>query len=183
MNWIDILLILIFFGTLATGFFQGAIRLLVLMLAFYLALVLASLYYPALGEFFVRNFDTQRFIGQYLAFFLVLFLSFALLAIAGLYTFRYLRLTGSLEYLDRIVGTILGLLFGALIVGVVAALLWNLMILRGGRNIDLPLLRLLGNGVANSFVLQYFSTIVLPLVYNFLDPILPEGADIIFAVQ
>jgi len=112
-----------------------------------------------------------------------LFLSFVLLAIAGLYTFRYLRLAGSLEYVDRIVGTILGLFFGALIVGVVAALLWNLMILRGGRTIDLPLLRSLGNSVANSFVLQYFSTVVLPLVYNFLDPVLPEGADIIFAVQ
>jgi len=69
VNLMDILLILIFFGALATGFFQGAIRLLVLMLAFYLALVLASLYYPALGEFFVRNFDAERFVGQYLAFF------------------------------------------------------------------------------------------------------------------
>lgn len=183
MNLMDILMLLLFFGTLATGFFQGALRLLVLILAFYLALVLASLYYPALGEFFVRNFDADRFVGQYLAFFLVLFLSFVLLVIAGLYTFRYVRLTGSLDYIDRIVGTFLGLLFGALVAGIVAALLWNLMMLRGGRNIDLPLFRLLGNSVANSFVLQYFSTVVLPLVYNFLDPILPEGADIIFVVQ
>jgi len=183
LNLMDILLILLFFGTLAVGFFQGALRLLVLMVGFYLALVLASLYYPALGEFIVRNFGAERFVGQYLAFFLVLFFGFALLAVAGLYTFRYVRAPGGLEYLDRVVGTLLGMVFGALVVGVVSSLLWNLMILRGGRNIDLPLFSALGASIANSFVLQYFSNQVLPLVYSFLDPILPDGANMLFAVQ
>lgn len=183
VSFMDLLLILLFAGALATGFFQGAVRLIVVILAFYLALVLASLYYPALGEFFVRNFRSERFVGQYVAFFLVLFFSFILLAIAGLYTFRYFRMPGALEYVDRVVGTVLGLLFGAFIVGVVAALLWNLMIVRGGRSIDLPVFQWLGNSVANSFVLQYFATVVLPLIYGFLDPILPDGANLIFAVQ
>jgi membrane protein required for colicin V production len=183
MNLVDLLFILLFFGMLAAGFFQGMVRIIVLMVAFYLSLVLASLYYPSLGEFFVRNFGTQRFVGQYVAFALVLFISFLLLALAGLYTFRYFRVPGGLEYLDRVGGTILGLVFGALIVGIFADLLYNLMVVRGGRNIDLPLFRVFGNAVASSFMVNYFSTSILPLVYGVLDPILPEGADLLFQVQ
>lgn len=183
MNIIDILFILLFFGTLAAGFFQGMVRLLVLLLAFYLALVLASLYYPSLGEFFLRTFNTQRFVGQYMGFALVLFFGFLLLALAGLYTFRYFRMPGGLEFLDRVIGSVLGMVFGALLIGIFAALIWNLMIVRGGRNVDFPLMRSLGNSISGSFVLRYFSETVLPLVYNFLDPILPEGADLLFLVQ
>jgi membrane protein required for colicin V production len=183
MNIMDILFILLFFGMLIVGFFQGMVRIIVLILAFYLALVLASLYYPALGEFFVRNFDAQRFVGQYVAFFLVLMLSFILLALAGIYTFRYFRMPGSLEYLDRIGGTLLGLVFGSMVIGILAVLLYNLMVVRGGRNIDLPLFRAFGNAIANSFVMGYFANEILPLTYNFLDPILPEGANFLFRVQ
>ncbi len=183
MNIMDILFILLFFTTLAIGFFQGMVRLLVIIIAFYLAMVLASLYYPSLGEFFVRRLGAERFVGQYVAFTLVLFFASLLLTFAGLYTFRYFRMPGGLEYLDRALGAVLGLVFGALLIGILAALLWNLMIIRGGRNIDLPLMRGLGNAIANSFVLRYFSDVVLPLAYGTLDPVLPEGADLLFQVQ
>jgi uncharacterized membrane protein required for colicin V production len=183
MNFMDVMLILLFFAILAAGFFQGMIRLLILIAAFYLAIVLASLYFAPLGEFFVRQFQTQRYVGQYVAFTLVLAISFVLLSLAGLYTFRYAKLPGSLEYLDRIVGTLLGMLLGGLVVGVVADLLWNLMIMRGGRNIDLPIFRMIGSSVAQSFVVQYFANVVLPLAFNYLDPILPEGANLIFSVR
>jgi membrane protein required for colicin V production len=183
MNIIDLFFLLLFIGVLVTGFFQGMVRLLVLILSFYLGLVLASLYYPSLGEFFVRTFDTQRFVGQYMAFALVLFFAFLLLALAGLYTFRYLRMPGSLELVDRIVGSVLGMIFGAVLIGIFASLLWNLMIVRGGRNIDFPLMAALGRGIADSFLLRYFSQEVLPLVYGWLDPILPNGANLLFLVE
>jgi hypothetical protein len=90
---------------------------------------------------------------------------------------------GGLEYLDRIGGAVLGLTFGALLIGILASLLWNLMIIRGGRNIDLPFMQGLGTMIANSFVLRYFADVVLPLAYGALDPALPEGADLLFQVQ
>lgn len=180
MNFIDILFILIFFGVLAAGFFQGMIRLIVLIAALYLSVVLASLYYAPLGEFFVRRFGAERYIGQYTAFFLVLLVAFLFLAIAGLYTFRYWRLPGSLQYLDRIVGTVLGMFLGTLVIGIFATLLYNLMVIRGGRNIDLPLFRSIGDAVASSVMVRYFSTTLLPLAYNAVDPLLPEGADLLF---
>lgn len=183
MNLMDIVFILLFFGMLALGFFQGMVRILVLMVAFYLALVLASLYFPALGEFLVRSFGTQRFVAQYIAFAMVLLIGFLILALAGLYTFRYFRMPGGLQFLDHMVGTVLGLVFGAMIVGILASLLYNLMIVRGGRNIDLPVMATFGNAIASSFVMNYFGNVVLPLTYTFLDPILPEGADLLFRVQ
>lgn len=183
MNFIDLLFILLFCGMLAAGFFQGMIRLLVTIVALYLAVVLASLYYAPLGEFFMRSFATERYVGQHVAFFLVMMLAFILLTLAGLYTFRYAKLPGGLQYVDRIVGTLLGMFLGVLLIGIFGTLLWNLMVLRGGGNIELPLFRAVGNAVATSSLERYFSTVLLPLTYNYIDPLLPEGADLLFQIQ
>lgn len=183
VNFIDVLFILLFIGSLALGFFQGMIRLLVLILALYLSLVLASLYYPAVGEWLVGNFGAQRFVGQYVGFILVFFIGFALLAAAGVYTFRYAHLPGGLQYVDKIIGMLLGIVLGSFLIGTFAVLVYNLMVVRGGRNIDFPLMRALGSGVANSSLLRYFADSILPLVYGIIDPALPEGADLIFLAQ
>jgi hypothetical protein len=57
------------------------------------------------------------------------------------------------------------------------------MIVRGGRNIEFPFMRSLGTSVATSPMLTYFANVLLPQVYTFLSPILPDGAALIFAVQ
>jgi uncharacterized membrane protein required for colicin V production len=183
MNFIDALCLLLFIVSLAVGFFQGMIRLLVLLVALYLSLVLASLYYTAVGEWLVRSFGSQRYVGQYVGFALVFFFGFLMLAAAGIYTFRYARLPGGLEYLDRIGGVVLGMALGVFFIGTFAAVLFNLMVVRGGSTIDFPLMRTLGSAVANSFLVRYFSTDLLPLVYTILDPVLPDGARLIFLAQ
>lgn len=183
MNFIDIIFILLFITSLATGFFQGMIRLAVLIVALYLSMVLASLYYTAVGAWLMSNFGAERYVGQYIGFTLVFFFGFLLLAIAGLYTFRYAHLPGGLRYLDHIGGVLLGMLLGAFFIGTFAALLYNLMILRGGASMGFPLMRSLGSAVGSSFLLRYFSTSLLPMVYTTLGPILPEGARLIFEVQ
>ncbi|MBP1466546.1 CvpA family protein [Candidatus Chloroploca sp. M-50] len=183
MNFIDLVLILLFIGAIAAGFFQGMIRLLIVIVSLYLAIVLASLYYAPLGEFFVRSFGSERFVAQYIGFTIVLMLAFIFLTAAGIYTFRYAQLPGSLEYLDRVIGTLLGMFFGVILIGILSILMWNLMIARGGQNIGLPLFSMLGNSIANSFVLRYFATVLLPLAYNYIDPILPEAANLLFIVR
>jgi uncharacterized membrane protein required for colicin V production len=183
VNLIDLLFLLIFFGMLSLGFFQGMIRLAILIISFYLSLVLASLYFPFVGDFLVRNFGAQRFVGQYVGFALSLGFSFVLLATSGIYTFRYAQLPGGLDYIDKIIGVLLGMVLGALLLGIIAVLLWNLMIMRGGRTIDFPLMRALGDSVANSFLLQYFANSLLPQAYRLADPFLPDSASLIFVVQ
>ena len=179
----DILLALLFFVALAIGFFQGMIRLIILIVALYLATVLASLYYAPLGELFVRRFELPRIVGQYIAFALVHGVAFLLISLASLYTFRYTKLPGTLEYIDRIGGTLLGIAFGAILVGIIGDLLWNLLMVRGGREIELPMFQLLGDSVANSVIIQYFSKVILPLIYTYLDPILPNGANLLFSAN
>ncbi len=183
MNLIDVLFLLLFIGSVVAGYFQGMIRLAILLVTLYLSLVLASLYYTSVGLFLVRTFNADRFVGQYVGFTLVLFFCFVALAAAGIYTFRYAHLPGGLRYLDHAGGMLLGMILGTFVIGTFAAVLYNLMIVRGGARIDLPLMRSLGDAVATSFVLQYFARELLGLVYSILDPILPQAAQIIFLAQ
>lgn len=183
MNLADVFFLLLFVGAVALGFFQGMVRLLVLILAFYLSVVLASLYFPAIATMMVNRFGTERYVGEYFGFVIVLLLGVFILGAAGLYTFRYAQLPGQLQYIDRILGLVLGLLFGTLLISLFAVVLWNLMITRGGRTIDFPLMRFLGNQVAGSTLLQLFANQILDQVYAVVDPILPDGAQIIFQVR
>jgi uncharacterized membrane protein required for colicin V production len=182
LNLIDLFFLLLFVGALALGFFQGMIRLIVVVVAFYLSLVLASLYFPAVASFFVVRFGAARYVGEYMGFVIVLLLSSALLSAAGIYTFRYVHLPGQLQYLDRLIGLALGLFFGTLLIGIFAVVLWNMMIVRGGRNVDFPIMGFLGGQVASSVLLQFFANDLLGQIYTLLDPILPDGAQIIFQV-
>ena len=182
MNFVDLFFLLLFVGALAIGFFQGMVRLGVLIIALYLSVVLASLYFPTLANVFVTRFGSPRFVGEYVGFTIILLIGFATLAAPGIYTFRYVELPGSLRFLDYTIGLVFGLLLGSVLIGIFASLLWNLMIVRGARTIDFPLMGWLGDQVVTSFLPRYFSTEILPAIYRFLDPILPAGADILFRI-
>lgn len=185
---IDLLFLLLLVGALALGFFQGVIRLSVLLIAYYLSVVLASFLFIPLGYFFLNKFGTDLNVGLYVAFALIMMLSMAILAAYGLYSVRDVHtqmqdfLPGKLMYLDKTAGVFVALVLVALFLGMFAVLLWNLMIVKGAETIDLPIMRFLGGSVRKSFLLRYFAAYILPTAYNFADPVLPDGAAIIFAV-
>jgi membrane protein required for colicin V production len=178
----DIFFILLLILCIAIGFFQGMIRVTVAIVALYLALVLASLYYPVVGDFLRRRMGTQVAVGQYVAFAMVLFVAFIILLIAGIYTFRYAALPGRLQYLDRIFGTVLGLLLGAFMIGIFATFLWTLLVVRNAAP-DLPLMTTIKSSTQTSLLPRYFANVILPQAYVILDPILPDGVRLIFTVQ
>lgn len=178
----DIFFILLLIVCIAVGFFQGMIRVTIAIVALYLGLVLASLYYPSVGDFLVRRLNTTRPVGQYVGFAMVLFVAFIILLIAGIYTFRYATLPGRLQYLDRILGTILGLCLGGFLIGIFATFLWTLLVERGAAP-DLPLMSMVTRSTQTSFLPRYFATEILGRSYAILDPILPDGVRLIFSVQ
>lgn len=180
--FIDLVFIFLMVGFIAAGFFQGVIRMTILLVAFYLGVVLASFYFFSLGLFFVTKFKTTLFVGQYVAFALIMMIGFAWLSAAGLYTFRYAKFPKQLMYLDNVLGTLVALILAALFLGLFAVILWNMMIIKGGERIDLPIMKWLGGSVRKSFLLKYFSIYLLPKAYAFASPILPSSARIIFAV-
>jgi membrane protein required for colicin V production len=184
MNGIDLLFILILLAGLALGFFQGTIKLLVAILAFYVSLVLASLYFQAVGNFFRLRFHSSREVGEVTAFATVMLISFLLLVLAGLYTFRYLKAPASLDFIDKILGTLLGLLLGALFMGLLAILLKDLFVFRNpAGEAALPVVISFQSGVRTSTLVSFFGDRVFPLLYQTVRPILPAQADLIFRVR
>lgn len=184
MNAIDILFIVLLLVGLALGFFQGTIRLLIAIIAFYVSIVLASLYFPVVGEFFRSKFHSSREVGQITGFAVVLLISFLLLTAAGLYTFRYARVPISLDFIDKISGTLLGLLLGALFLGMFAILLHGLFVSRDvAANVTLPIVSSFQAGVRKSFLVKFFADQILPLIYVTVRPVLPRESDFIFRVR
>jgi len=184
VNVVDLLFILLVLGGLALGFFQGTIKLVIAIIAFYVSIVLASLYFQIMGRFFRDRFDTSLEIGQITAFALILVLGFILLTIAGLYTFRYAKMPPSLDFFDRILGTLLGLVLGGLVLGILASLLESLFVFRNpAATITWPIMRAFQGNVRSSTLVNLFADNILPLIYSSVRPLLPAGADLIFRIR
>jgi uncharacterized membrane protein required for colicin V production len=184
MNFTDILFILLVLGGLALGFFQGTIRLLIAIVSFYIGIILASLYFTTVGLFFQRRFNSTLMVSQIMAFFLILLVAFFLLTIAGFYTFRYARMPASLDFIDRIIGTLLGLLLGVLFLGIFAIVLKDLFVYQDvAGSITFPIVRSFQGSVRTSLLRPIFSDRILPLIYTTIQPVLPRDASIIFRFQ
>ncbi len=176
MTFVDLLLVLLFVAVTAIGFFQGTIRLVVALVTFYASIVLASLYFRFLTIFFTRR-GTSEQVASSISFFLILVLTFALLFTAGLYTFRYVRLSGRLDYLDKILGTFLGMVLAAM-VAVVMTMILNYAFVRydAAATADFPLTATFQRSVRSSTVRPILLQRVLPRMYAAVAPFLPEAA-------
>jgi membrane protein required for colicin V production len=183
MNWVDILYLLLILGGLALGFFQGTIKLVVAVVSFYVGIILASLYFQTVGNFFRVRFHSSVGVSQITAFALILLMSFIILTIAGLYTFRYAKMPASLDFIDRIIGTVLGLFMSALMMGMMSLILQRLVSAGLGDVADLPIGAMVQSGVRSSQLLPFFARSVLPLLYGLLRPVLPAESQIIFQIQ
>jgi uncharacterized membrane protein required for colicin V production len=176
VTFVDLLLILIFAAITAVGFFQGTIRQLVALVTFYASIVLASLYFRFLAVFFIRR-GTSEQIGSSISFFLILLLCFGLLLAAGLYTFRYVRISGRLDYLDKVLGTIIGMVLAAM-VAVMLTVILNYAFVRydAAATANFPLTSTFQRSVRASTVRPILLERVLPRMYRAVAPFLPEAA-------
>lgn len=184
MNIVDLLFILLLIASLAIGIFQGTLRLLIAIVVLYVSIVLASLYFQPLGNFFRVRFNSTLEVGQITAFAIILMVAFLLLLGAGLYTFRYARLPTNLEFIDRVLGTLLGMVMGALILGMFALLLRDLFVFQSPASLmNYPFMQTFQDGVRSSVLVRTFNGYILPLIYRSVDPVLPPEANIIFQLQ
>jgi membrane protein required for colicin V production len=184
MSLIDILFLLGVLGGLALGFFQGTIRLAIAIISFYISIILASLYFQSLGRFFRERFGTTFDVAQIVAFGIILLVAFLLITTASLYTFRYAKMPASLDFVDKIIGTLLGLVLGALFLGMLAIILEQLFVFRDtARDITFPIVRAFQDGVRGSVLVQFFANNILPLIYATVKPVLPRETEIIFLIR
>lgn len=184
MNGVDLLIIVMLIASLAIGMFQGIIRLVIAIVALYISIVLASLYFQPFGNFLRVQFKSTLEAGQAIGFAIILMVGFILLLMAGLYTFRYARMPMALEFLDRMIGTVLGLFLGALIIGMFAVLLRNLFVFQSpAETLNYPFTMTFQNWTRSSVLIRVFNGYVLPLIYRTVDPMLPPEANVIFQIQ
>ncbi len=176
MTFVDILLIIVFLVTIGLGFFKGTIKLMISLVMFYASVVLAGLYFQFLAVLFTRR-GTASQVANGISFFLILFVCFAILLVAGLYTFRYLRMPGRLDYLDRILGTAVGLALGVLVIGIISMVLNYIFVqFNPAQTASFPLTGLFQSSVRNSTIRKLMIRNVLPPVYRSVSPFLPDAA-------
>ncbi len=178
----------VFFATLLVGlpvigFFQRMVRLTVVLVMFYVSVVLASLYFTSLGSFVDDRFATDLVIGQFVSFVLVLVVSFGFLAAAGLYIFRHTKLPAKWQSLDRSAGLLIGLTLAVCSIWLSAALLWNIALASEEYDVGTAPVAWIPSTVEESASLGILARYLLPTTYRFIDPALPDSADIILEVS
>ncbi len=180
MSFVDLLLVVLLIAIIATGFFQGTIRIIIALVTFYASIVLASLYFRFLAIFFTRRGTTQP-IAESISFFVILVLCFIILFAAGAYTFRYVRLPGRLDYVDRILGTFLSLILAAM-VGVIVSMVLHYAFVRydAARTASFPLTAAFQRSVRGSTLMPFLLDYALPKLYSTVAPFLPEAAQPFF---
>ncbi len=184
MNFVDIVFILLLLAFLALGFFEGTIKLLVAIISFYVSIILASLYFQYVGGFLRQRLHTSPDMAQILGFTSILFVMFILLMVAGFYTFRYAKLPVSLDFIDRIIGTLLGLVMGGLVLGMLALIL-DILLIQGNPagEMNFPIMHSLQSSARSSTMIGYFKFQVLPMILNLVRPFLPVEAFNLFGVR
>lgn len=180
MPFVDILLLLFVVFGLFYGFFQGMLKVGIAILVFYLTIVLSSLYYRPLALMISKNSTTPFQVLEMLAFLSLLFVLFFILLAVASYTFRYLKIDGRLQYIDKVIGTFLGLVLGAMIASIFAMMLRYLFTTNAAAVLDYPAMRFLQASTKASALKDIFLNIILPLIYGPISPIMPDSADALF---
>ena len=121
MNTFDItcLVILEIMGII--GFFQGAVRMLVITIVAYICLILAGLYFQAVGDQIHLAVELSNYESISVAYMGVFLACMITLSSMGIYTFRFLR--GNIESpLNRGIGVIASLFTSGVLLGAFAHL-------------------------------------------------------------
>lgn len=117
MNWLDILLLIIFVGSIASGIKRGFIRLGIGLIATVVGLIAASWFYASAGAWFV-GFTHSIALANLMGFFCVFGIVLAIGGLISVLIARMLRFVG-LGFFDRVGGALFGAVRGALIAMIV----------------------------------------------------------------
>jgi len=172
--FVDLLLLFLFVIITGIGFFQGTIKLLIALVTFYASIILSSLYFKFLALWFIRR-GTSSIVADAISFFIILTICFIILLAAALYTFRYVRMPGRLEYLDRLLGLLFGVVLGIVLTSILAMVLQYLFISNNAGN-PYPISRALQSSTRSSTLLRLLIYNILPQLFTFVAPFLPDAA-------
>ena len=170
--FVNVILMALFLIVTGAGFFQGTVKLVIALVTFYMSVVLASLYFKLMATYFS---NTSPVVAEAVSFFIILALCFIILLAMSLYTFRYVRFPGRLEYLDRILGVGFGVILGVVAASIIAVVLQFMFITHNAGN-EYPITRALQRSTQNSQILQLLLSNIMPRLLTILSPFLPDAA-------
>lgn len=171
---VDLFLLVVFIIVTGVGFFQGTIKLAIAILTFYASIILASLYFKFLSLYMLRR-GTSSVVADAVSFFLILTICFIILLAAALYTFRYVRLPGRLEFVDRIIGVVLGVALAVVVTSILSMVLHFLFITNNAGN-PYPITRALQSSTRASTLRPLLIFNILPQLFTLISPFLPDAA-------
>jgi len=117
LNFLDIILLIIFFLSILFGILKGLIRELFSLAFFIIGVVLSFLFYYEVGALFMpylKNREVSNFAG-----FITIFVLVLMVGSLVTYLIKKLFILGPLKNIDMILGGVFGLLRGVLIASII----------------------------------------------------------------
>ncbi|MEJ2670098.1 MAG: CvpA family protein [Gammaproteobacteria bacterium] len=121
MNWLDVIIIFVIFLSTCLSFFRGLLREVLSVVSWFLAIFLASLLHPSLAML-LRGVVSSPGVRAPLAYAILFVLTFMLCHFLGLFLRSFVTQAG-LTHLDRMLGSVFGLLRGVMLVVLMVGLL------------------------------------------------------------
>jgi uncharacterized membrane protein required for colicin V production len=170
----DLALLVVFVAVVGVCFWSGMIRSIIALVAFYASVVLASLYFKFASVFVTRRGIEDR-VADVLSFVTVLVVAFAILAALSVYTFRYVRLPGQLEFFDRLLGAAVGMVLAVAVLTTIAMLL-HYTFIAGSTGNQGGIAGLLRRVTQASSLVPILTSNLLPRLFRVVSPFVPDAA-------
>jgi len=180
---VDLLLVLYFMGFFVLGFAQGTIRRLIGIASILFSFFLAANLYEPLGNFLAGNWTQfskeYAFMIGFLFVFLAAAIAFAIIA-QGFY--KPQPLFEKAQFVDELLGGVLGLIQAALILGIVVVILGSYFMLAGqAKDPDqLPFLRDLWGALESSRIVDVFQETLIPAFFALTGFLIPDSIESLF---
>lgn len=115
MNWVDVVVMILFVACAGIGFIQGFARLLIALVGIYIGFVVAAASYRPAAEYLaVLSGDMNPVTAEIVAFSLLLIVTAVMLIVAGLSLFKHFSLPRPMAVINQIGGVFLGVATGTL---------------------------------------------------------------------
>jgi membrane protein required for colicin V production len=166
---------------LILGFFQGAVRMIIVMIMAYIGLIIAGLYFQTIGDWLHLAANIGLLESYSVAYVTVFILCMLTLSSMGIYTFRFFR--GNTESIaNRTIGLVCSVTTVLLLLGVLAHLLLILPIDGIASDVRSFISTDILRTVAAARFAEPLSTTVAPIVLQILDPFVFSDINQLFSI-
>lgn len=182
MNTFDIACLAFILVAVVLGFFQGAVRMLVITVVSYICLILAGLYFQSLGDQIHLAGDFSLTESYILAFVVVFMACMITLSSMGIYTFRFLRGNPS-STINRVLGVLASVFTVIILIGAFA----HLVMLLANPDMALGARTLIGTPefielVSSARLAQPFGDVANTLIATALNPFVFSDINQLFSL-